>query len=140
MNIYKSFSELSEGINKSIYEIDEAWSKWIGRGYMLIDEIEVMKHIRDNEIHFITFNSEDNDECKEYIMKYEKDEYNWKVYVDDIEKWQSCKVIDIVNKRLGISRATVICESGTQVNRVVKFVLDESEIKEDRCIYYMEKE
>ena len=47
MNIYKSFSELSEGINKSIYEIEEAWSKWIGRGYMYVGEVEVMKHRRD---------------------------------------------------------------------------------------------
>ena len=140
MNIYKSFDELAKGINKPVYEVEEAWSKWIGRDYMLVGEVEVMKHIRDNKIHFVTFDSKDNTECKNYMMEYEINKYDWKVYVDDIEGWKNCKVVDIENTRLGINRATVICESGTQLNRIVKFALDEDEIIPDGCIYFIEED
>ena len=142
MKVYKGFSELALGINKSAFEIEEAWEIWIDRSYMYIGEVEVMKHVVNNELYFVVFDSQDNNDCKEYIMNYELNEYVWKVYVDDIEGWQNCKVIDINNTRLGINRATVICESGTQLNRVVKFVLDEDDedFKPDRCVYYMEKE
>lgn len=73
-------------------------------------------------------------------MKYELNDYVWKVYVDDIEKWQPCKVIDINNTRMGIDRATVVCESGTQLNRRVKFVTDEEDegFKADGSIYFYE--
>lgn len=142
MKVFKGFLELAIGVNKSDFEIEEAWEIWIDRSYMYIGEVEVMKHVVNNELHFVVFDSQDNNDCKEYIMNYELNEYAWKVYVDDIEGWQNCKVIDINNTRLGINRATVICESGTQLNRVVKFVLDEDDehFKPDRCVYYMEKE
>lgn len=142
MKVFKGFSELAIGVNKSVIEIEEAWEIWIGRSYMYIGEVEVMKHVVNNELHFGVFDSQDNNDCKEYIMNYELNEYAWKVYVDDIEGWQNCKVIDINNTILGINRATVICESGTQLKRVVKFVLDEDDedFKLDRCVYYMEKE
>lgn len=142
MDIYLSFSELAKGIKKEHYEIEEAWEKWIGRGYMHVGEVEVMKHVVDNKLHFVVFDHEDNNECKKYMMDYEINEYVWKVYVDDIEGWQECKVININNTRLSISRATIITTTGTQLNRRVKFVLDEEdeEFKEDGCIYFMEKE
>lgn len=142
MEVYKSFSELARGIKKEHYEIEEAWEKWIGRGYMYVGEVEVMKHVVNNELHFVVFNSQDNDECKKYMMEYEINEYDWKVYVDDIEGWQECKVININNSKLSIDRATVITTAGTQLNRIVKFILDEeeAEFKADGCIYYMEKE
>lgn len=141
MKVFKGFSELAIGVNKSVVEIEEAWEIWIGRSYMYIGEVEVMKHVVNNELHFVVFDSQDSNDCKEYMVNYELKEYEWKVYVDDIEGWQSCKVIDINNTRLVINRATVICESGTQLNRVVKFVLDENdeEFKPDRCVYYMER-
>ena len=49
------------------------------------------------------------------------------------------EVLDIENTRLEVHRATVLCSSGTQLNRRVKFALDEDEIKPDRCIYFIEK-
>lgn len=142
MNIYKNFTDLALGIGKKDYEVMEAWERWLGRSYMYVGDIEVMTHIIGNDVHFVVFDSQDNKDCKEYMMNYEVEEYKWKVYVDDFEGWQNCKVIDINNTRLGINRATVICESGTQLNRVVKFVLDEydEDFKPDRCVYYMEKE
>lgn len=74
-----------------------------------------------------------------YIVK--NPNYVWKVYVDDYEKWQYCKVINIDNLGMEIKRATVLCESGTQVNRWVKYIFDEEDedMIPDRCIYYYEK-
>ena len=87
------------------------------------------------------FDIENDNDCKKYIMQYEQFIYNWKVYVDDIEGWQPCKLISIQNTKLGIDRATIVCpQSGTQLNRRVKFVTDEDEIKADGCIYFIEKQ
>lgn len=140
MKVYKSFDELAKGINKTPLQVEEAWETWIGRSYMYVGDTEVKKHIKDNEIHFVVFNNEDNEECKQYMMEYEIHEYVWKVYVDDIEGWQECKVTNLTNTRLGIDRATVTTSSGTQLNRVVKFVMDEEDedFKADGCIYFYE--
>ena len=75
-----------------------------------------------------------------YFMEYEKNEYRWIVYVDDIEKWQECKVLDVDNKRLGINRATVVTTTGTQLNRRVKFIIgpEDEDFKQDRCIYFFD--
>lgn len=57
--------------------------------------------------------------------------YKIMVYVDGIEKWQECKVINIKNHR-----ATVRTKLGTQLNRVIKYTED---IKEDGCVYFINK-
>lgn len=140
MKVFKSIEDLAKELKVTECEVEEAQTKWVGRNYMYLGETEIMIHIVNNEIHYILFDKDSNEECKNYMMTYEIDEYVWKVYVDDIEGWQNCKVIDISNTLLEIDRATVICESGTQLNRRVKFVLDEEDedFKADRCIYYYE--
>lgn len=60
------------------------------------------------------------------------DNYKAMVYVDLIEKWQECEVINISNYR-----ATVKTEYGTQLNRIIKY---SNEIKPDGCIYFIEKQ
>lgn len=140
MKVFNNIIDLAKELNKKVYEVEDQYRIWMGRNYMYVDDTEIMMHVVDNEIHFILFDHNNDKECKEYMMKYELNDYVWKVYVDDIEKWQPCKVIDINNTRMGIDRATVICESGTQLNRRVKFVIDEEDedFKADGCIYFYE--
>lgn len=140
MKAYNNLTDLAVGIGKKDYEVIAAWKNCLGRGYMNIGYVEVMAHTRGNEMHFVVFNSQDSKDCKEYMMDYEIHEYTWKVYVDDIEGWQNCKVIDIDNTRLGINRATVKCDSGTQLNRRVKFTSYEDEFVADGCIYFTERD
>lgn len=60
------------------------------------------------------------------------DNYKVIVYVDPIEKWQECEIINISNYR-----AIVRTKYGTQLNRVFKYT---NEIKPDGCIYFIEKQ
>ena len=64
---------------------------------------------------------------------------NLKVYVDPIEKWQDIKQDNV--KLLGLfnNRATVETDNGTNVNRILKYVEDNKEIKADGCIYAIKK-
>ena len=64
---------------------------------------------------------------------------NLKVYVDPIEKWQDIKQDNV--KLLGLfnNRATVVTDNGTNVNRILKYVGDNKEIKADGCIYAIKK-
>lgn len=64
---------------------------------------------------------------------------NLKVYVDPIEKWQDIKQDNV--KLLGLfnNRATVVTDNGTNVNRILKYVEDNKEIKADGCIYAIKK-
>lgn len=139
MKVYKNFEELAIGINKKGYEIEESWNKWIDSDCMYIDNIKIIKQIYENEMNFIIIDINDNDCCKKYLMKYKIKDYNWKVYVDDIEGWQDCKVVDIQNAGNTINRATVICKSGTKLNRVVEYALDDEDMHPNRNIYYIEK-
>lgn len=62
------------------------------------------------------------------IIKNDDYKYVAKVYVDDIEGWQECKIIHMYR-----DRALVITRTGTQLNRFFKNTED---AKEDRCIYW----
>lgn len=61
------------------------------------------------------------------------DNYTVKVYVDPIEKWQECEVIN-----LSSCRATVKTKLGTQLNRIVKYA-ENKDLKEDGCVYFIKK-
>ena len=63
-------------------------------------------------------------------MNIKNDDYKYvaKVYVDDIEGWQECKIIHMYR-----DRAVVITRTGTQLNRIFK---NTENAKEDRCIYW----
>ena len=60
--------------------------------------------------------------------------------MDDIEKWQLCTVLDVLNVKDEIERAIVTTKLGTRLNRMVKFVIDEDDqILEDGYIYFIDK-
>lgn len=54
--------------------------------------------------------------------------YIAKVFVDELEGWQDCKIIHSYR-----DRAVVVTKSGTQLNRIFKRTED---CLEDGCIYY----
>ena len=139
MNVFNNIKDLSKELKVEEWKCERDLQKFIGHDYAIIEGTEIKVAIKDNEFNYIVLDLESNDDCKQYFMEYEQYYYTWKVYVDDLEGWQECKVLNIENTRLGINRATVLCSSGTQLNRLVKFALDEDEIKPDRCIYYYEK-
>lgn len=139
MKVFNNIEDLAKELNVPAWKCERDLQKFVGHDYAIIEGTEIKVDIKDNEFNYIVLDLESNDDCKRYFMEYEQYYYNWKVYVDDLEGWQECKVLDIENTRLGVDRATVLCSSGTQLNRLVKFALDEDEIKPDRCIYFIEK-
>lgn len=139
MKVFNNISDLSKGLGIKDIEVERTLNKYIGHNYAVINNKEIMISNKGNKLSYIIIDSNNNEDCKKYFMKYEQFDYNWKVYVDDLEGWQECKLIDIQNTRLGIDRATVITEAGTRLNRLVKFAIDEDEIKPDRCIYFISR-
>ena len=139
MKIFNNIKDLSKELRVEEWKCERDLEKFMGHRYAIIEGIEIKVAIKDNEFNYIVLDLESNEDCKKYFMEYEQYYYKWKVYVDDLEGWQECKVLDIENTRLEVHRATVLCSSGTQLNRRVKFALDEDEIKPDRCIYFIEK-
>lgn len=139
MKVFNNISDLSKGLGFKDIEVERALNKYIGHNYAVINEKEIMISNKGNKLNYIVIDTNNNDDCKEYFMEFKQYDYSWKVYVDDLEGWQECKLIDIQNTRLGIDRATVITEADTKLNRLVKFAIDEDEIKPDRCIYFISK-
>ena len=139
MKVFNNIKDLSKELNIPEWKCERDLQKFIGHDYAIIEGTEIKVAIKDNEFNYIVLDLESNEDCKQYFMEYEQYYYTWKVYVDDLEGWQECKVLNIENTRLEVHRATVLCSSGTQLNRRVKFALDEDEIKPDRCIYFIEK-
>ena len=143
MKVFNSIVDLAKelGVLQELGELEEAFVRNLGYDYFIYKGTEIKVGIKNNNINFILLDNEDDTDCKKYFMEYEKNEYRWIVYVDDIEKWQECKVLDVDNTRLGINRATVVTPAGTKLNRRVKFVLDEEDedFRQDGCIYFIEK-
>lgn len=143
MKIFSNLFNLAEELGGIVHlpELEYAYERNFGRDYFMYGDLEVKVVGKDNNLRFVLVDIEDDKDCKDYIMTYELDDYTWKVYVDDIEGWQSCKVIDIHNVKLGIRRATVITAAGTQINRVAKFITDkdDEDLMQDGSVYYYEK-
>ena len=140
MEVCKNFRELSKctGINE--YEIEKSWEKFIQRGSCSLNGKCFDIHSKNNEVHFVNFDSSNDEECKKYFLNYEINDYTATVYVDDIEKWQLCTVLDVLNVKDEIERAIVTTKLGTRLNRMVKFVIDEDDqILEDGYIYFIDK-
>ena len=139
MKVCKSLKEVCEFTGAKEWQVEEAWSKHAHRGMLIVNNIVFNIHVKDGEMHFVNFNESDNKECKEYFMNYELDNYITKVYTDPIEGWQNCIVLDVLNSNQEIERAIVITKSGTQLNRIAKFVDEDDEIIPDSCIYFIDK-
>lgn len=139
MKIFNNIKDLSKELNIPEWKCERDLQKFIGHDYAIIEDTEIRVAVKNNEFNYIVLDLESNEDCRKYFMEYEQYQYLWKVYVDNLEGWQECKVLDIENTRLEVHRATVLCSSRTQLNRRVKFALDEDEIKPDRCIYFIEK-
>ena len=140
MKVFNNIKDLSKELRVEEWKCERDLEKFMGHGYAIIEGTEIKVAVKNNEFNYIVLDLESNEDCKKYFMEYEKNEYRWIVYVDDIEKWQECKVLDVNNTRLGINRATVVTTLGTQVNRRVKFITgpEDTDFKQDRCIYFFE--
>lgn len=142
MRVFNSFNEVADFTRCRSWEVEEAFINYTGCGYMVVNEVEFQIVNYDGGLKYVFVDKNNNSDIKDFIMAYEKEAYDWKVYVDDIEKWQPIEeIIDIKNTYWEIDRAVVITKSGTQVNRRVKYVLGEedTDLKSDGCIYYYDK-
>lgn len=143
MKVFNSIVDLGKelGVLQELGELEEAFARNLGYDYFIYKGTEIKVGTKNNNIHFIILDIKDDKDCKKYFMEYERHEYTWLVYVDDIECWQHCEVLNVENNLLGIIRATVVTPAGTKLNRRVKFVLDEEDedFRQDGCIYFIEK-
>lgn len=140
MIVCTDFKEIAEALSVKQWEVQKGYENGLGRGIFFIGETRISINFKNGEINFVICDFENNEDCKEYLTEYKNEEYDFKVYVDDIEEWKECRILSFTNNKLEIIRATVLTESGTQLNRVCKFVLDEEDedFKPDGCIYYWE--
>lgn len=142
MKVFSSIVDLGKelGVLQELGELEESFTKNQMSDYFIYKGTEIKVGTKNNNINFIVIDNENDADCKKYFMEYEKNQYRWIVYVDDIEKWQECKVLDVDNNRLGINRATVVTTLGTQLNRRVKFITgpEDDDFKQDRCIYFFD--
>lgn len=143
MKVMESITEVAEVLFVPEWEVQKELENSLiaGKITFTVSGTDVNTHVVDRKTNYVIYNSESNEDCKKYIMQYEKNEYNWEVKTDDISGVEKCKVIDIRNTLMGIDRATVITESGTQLNRRVVFVTDkeDEDYKQDGSIYFWER-
>lgn len=143
MKVMKNIKEVADVLFVPEWQVQKELENSLinGRITFNVGETDVNTHVINGKTNYVIFNIESNEDCKKYMMEFELNEYNWEVKTDDIVGVEKCKVIDITNTRMGIDRATVITESGTQLNRRVVFVTDkyDEDYKNDGCIYFWEK-
>lgn len=140
MKEFNSIIEIANFFNMKIYDVVENYEDKLCRGTLFVGENKIKIESLNHELKYVYVDENDNKDCEEYLMKYDIGKYDWKVYVDDLEGWQNCKVLNIKNKGLDIIRATVETECGTKVDRLVKYALDKDELVANRCVFMIEKE
>lgn len=140
MKEFDSIFEVAKFFNLKIYDVAENYENQFWRGIFYAGENQIKIESLDNKIKYVYVDEKDNKSCNEYLMKYKIKDYDWKVYVDDLEGWQNCKVLKIENDGLDIIRATVETEYGTKVNRLVDYAMDKEDLVANRCVFMVEKD
>lgn len=140
MKVLKGIKQLGEYANVKESEALRAYDCYEGLNFILLAGIEYLQHTIEGETHFILLENKSDEECKEYILKYEHHEYNWICFIDEIEGMQHVELLDIENKGMRIIRAKVRTKNGTEVVRIVDYAPIKEEIKDNRNIYFYDKE
>lgn len=140
MKEFDSIFEVAKFFNLKIYDVAENYENQFWRGIFYAGENQIKIESLDNKIKYVYVDEKDNESCNEYLMKYKIKDYDWKVYVDDLEGWQNCKVLNVKNNGLDITRATVETECGTKVNRLVDYAMDKEDLVANRCVFMVEKD
>lgn len=143
MKILNSLTDVAAELKVEEWKVQKEFEKYfLKSGYMTIKDITVFFESGKGKLEYVLVDLKSTEDCREYILKYEVDRFDWEVYTDGIVGNEKCKVINVLNDRWDILRATVVTESGTQLNRVVKYVNDkeDEDYKQDGCIYFFDKE
>lgn len=135
---FSEMDKLAEEIGCKEWEILKNYEDNSWRGQLFINGRFINIEVIDDELLLILI-EHTKDEDRDYFLKYSVKNYKIMCYIDDIEKWQECELLDIINFNTAFERAIVKTNNGTQVNRVTKNIYDEEELKADGCIYFIEK-
>lgn len=140
MKEFDNILDIARCFNLKQWEVIDKYEEQGWRGKFFLGDKEIKIESLDDKLKYVYVDEKNDKDCKEYLLKYEVSKYNWKVYVDNLEGWQNCKVLNIDNNGLDIRRATVETEYGTKVNRLVNYAMDKEELVPNRCVFMMEKE
>ena len=140
MKEFDNILDIAKYFNLKQWEVIDKYEEQGWRGKFFIEDKEIKIESLDNKLKYVYVDEKNDKDCKEYLLKYEVNKYDWKVYVDDLEGWQNCKVLNIDNKGFDIRRATVETEYGSKINRLVNYAMDKEELVPNRCVFMMEKE
>lgn len=141
MKVLNNLTEVAKEINVGIERVQREFKESFPRMIMNIKNNVIMIEGSEYKPEYILVDLKSDQDCKEYIMNYEVNRVECEVYTDGIVGVEKCKIIDIVNDKWEILRATVITKSGTQLNRIVKLVndKDDEDYKQDGCVYFWER-
>ncbi|MGL5190897.1 MAG: hypothetical protein ACRC7S_14745 [Cetobacterium sp.] len=140
MKKFNNINDVANYLDKSWSEILKHFENNLGHGYFMIDGICIYVRNLVDDFEFVIVDDDSNEDCREFLMEYLVKEYNWCVYVDDIEGWQDVKVLDLYTTGMDINRAVVVTANNTQLNRRAELIWDKEDVKADGCIYYIENE
>lgn len=143
MKVLKNLSEVAKELKVEDWRVQKEFKEYFPRRcYMNIEGNTVIFEGNEEGLEYVLVDLDSDEDCREYMLKYEVGRFYCEVYTDDIVGFEECKIIDIKNIKWNITRATVITKTGTQLNRVVKDVIDkeDEDYKKDGCIYFFSKE
>lgn len=143
MKICKNLSEVTKVVKCEEWETQKTFERFfLKSGSMPLSGMTVFFESNDKDLEYVVVDLNNDKDCRDYFFKYEVDNFEWVVKTDDIVGVEKCKVIGVQNNKWDIYRATVVTETGTQLNRFVKYVIDkeDEEYEEDGCIYFWDKE
>lgn len=135
---FSEMDKLAKELDCEEWEVEQKYQDESWRGQLFINGRFVNIETIDDEILLILI-EHIKDEDRDYFLKYSIKNYKIMCYIDDIEKWQECELLDIKNFDTDHERAVVKTKNDTQVNRLTKFIYDENELKADGCVYFIEQ-
>lgn len=141
MKILNNLTEVAAELNVGIERVQREFKESLEDMFMEIKGKTVMIEFGKDNLEYVLVDLKSTEDCREYILSYDVKKFNWEVYTDEIVGFEKCEIIDVVNDKWNVYRATVVTETGTQLNRVVKTVEDkeDEDYKQDGCIYFFKK-
>ena len=140
MKEFYNLNEIAESFGVKYVDVIKNYDEQAWRGKFFVDNKEIKIESINNELKYVYVDEKDNQSCKDYLMKYAVPKYDWKVYVDDLEGWQNCTVLNIDNNGLDIIRATVEMKNETKIDELVKYSCSVDCVIPSKNIFMIEKD
>lgn len=135
---FKNLQQVADYFEVDIEEVEMEYYEYMGNPYIMINGYEIQNPYTSQYGELVLVDLESDSDCKEYIIKWEINNYDW--FMLNNGKLIKVEISDIYNERMEYISGRGVDELGNKVCANCEYAPLMECIKKDNCLYFIEKD